>query len=324
MFCPMPYQQMHVREDGEVHLCCPGWLPRSVGNVLETSPLDIWKGDRAQEIRSTVTNGDFRYCERCPFLPGPAGCVTEKGSPPEVGRIPLLCLSHDPTCNLRCGSCRKENRTPSPTGRLVQAALLASSVFHHVDCLYALGGGDPLASQLFWDLIGDLPADSYPHLELYLHTNGQLLDDRAWQRLGSYTHHLAKLEVSVDAATPDTYRKLRLGGELDRLLENLSGARAMMERCSACRIKGLPLHLKFTVQAENYREVPAFVDLGESLGAKMIMFTALENWGTYDEDEYAKRAVHRPSHPEHGALLQVLRDPRLTNKHVATAMRIAK
>lgn len=324
MFCPLPFQQMHVRHDGAVHLCCPGWLPTIVGNILETNPFEIWRGSLAQTIRGSILDGSFHYCTNCPFLPGPRGCVTNESGhhlKTDVERIPLLCLSHDPTCNLKCGSCRKEIQGRDPSSRQVQDVLLAARIFDHVDCLYAMGGGDPLSSQLFWELLEALTETRYPLLKLHLHTNGLLLTPDCWNRLRHHTHRITELQVSIDASHPDTYRQLR-GGDLSTLISNLEHARAKIQRCPVCRNGGFVLHLNFTFQSKNFREIPAFLDLGKKLNARRITFSALENWGTYTDDEYAQRAVHLPSHPEHTELLEVLRDPRLRDPSVTLITRI--
>lgn len=54
--------------------------------------------------------------------------------------------------------------------------------------------------------------------ELMINTNGLILNDRL---LNAYTNYLDKLIVSVDSIKPDVYRKLRVGGELDKVLKNI-------------------------------------------------------------------------------------------------------
>ena len=65
------------------------------------------------------------------------------------------------------------------------------------------------------------------------------------------------------------------------------------------------------MQANNYREMADFVALGRSAGASKVCFKELQDWGTYPEGDYARRAVHLPGHAEHAVFLQVLNDPAL-------------
>jgi radical SAM protein with 4Fe4S-binding SPASM domain len=60
-----------VLPEGEVMICCNvaamdaiGDL--SIGNILETSLLDIWSGDKATRLRNSFLNGQLNdTCARC-------------------------------------------------------------------------------------------------------------------------------------------------------------------------------------------------------------------------------------------------------------------
>jgi len=69
--------------------------------------------------------------------------------------------------------------------------------------------------------------------------------------------------------------------------------------------------LSFVVQANNYHEMPAFAALGESVNASSVMFIQLGNTGVFTKEDYERRAIHLPTHPEHQQLLEVLQDPAL-------------
>jgi hypothetical protein len=52
-----------------------------------------------------------------------------------------------------------------------------------------------------------------------------------------------------------------------------------------------------------------FVLLARRLGCDSALFMKILHWdGTYSEEQYACVAIHEPSHPEHGAFLEVLKD----------------
>jgi pyruvate-formate lyase-activating enzyme len=313
MYCPRPFEQFYVVENGDVHLCCPEWIAMPAGNVLATPPLDIWRGRVAQNIRKSIVDGSFRHCINCPFLPGPAGCVDGgPPTPPELDRIHTLTIAYDPSCNLRCASCRAGAKTASPRAERVQDILLESGIFGHVDRLCSSGSGDPLASSLYWELLERLPASHHPKLRLILQTNGLLLTPQGWDKLGEYANRVEEVLVSVDACGPETYRQNR-GGDWEILMQNLVG---VVKR-------GVPLQLNFVVQSNNFREMPGFAMLASSLGARRTYFSTLEHWDdTYGEDDYLRRAVHLPSHPEHGELLEILHHPVLRDSSRVTLARL--
>ena len=70
------------------------------------------------------------------------------------------------------------------------------------------------------------------------------------------------------------------------------------------------------VQALNFREMPAFVRLGRSVGADEIAFEMIHDWGIYAPEEFAKMYVG-PSHPEAADLIEVLRTPEMSDPRVA-------
>ncbi len=55
--CTRPFEWFEVPPDGSVFLCCPAWLKRSIGNLLQQSIYEIWNGPVAQEIRKSIFNG---------------------------------------------------------------------------------------------------------------------------------------------------------------------------------------------------------------------------------------------------------------------------
>ena len=71
------------------------------------------------------------------------------------------------------------------------------------------------------------------------------------------------------------------------------------------------LEIHMTVQANNYREMPAFVELGRRHNCDRVSFHQLLDWGSFTPEEFAARAIQRPTHPEHRAFLDMLADKRL-------------
>src|SRR4030042_6325081 len=73
LFCSKPFKWCEVsrgNREGQLFLCCPAWLATSVGNLGDQSVLEIWNSARAQDIRRSILDGSFRYCNRslCPNL----------------------------------------------------------------------------------------------------------------------------------------------------------------------------------------------------------------------------------------------------------------
>ena len=58
-------------------------------------------------------------------------------------------------------------------------------------------------------------------MRINLHTNAVLCDERAWDDC-SLHGRVDEVDVSIDAARPETYAIVRRGGNFERLLKNLN------------------------------------------------------------------------------------------------------
>jgi MoaA/NifB/PqqE/SkfB family radical SAM enzyme len=199
-------------------------------------------------------------------------------------------------------------RGRDPLSATIQSKLIDSDIFKHVDQLCTSGSGDPFASSLFWSLIDHLHSNDYPRLRLSIQSNGILLTEKNLVRLGAYNSRIDILSISIDGASPDTYAQNRRGGDWEVLMNNLAN---IVRR-------NIFIQLNMIVQQNNYREMPAFVRLARSFSANRVYLSALENWGTYDDADFQRRAVHLPNHPEHEDLLRVLDDDNLQDPNFIT------
>jgi hypothetical protein len=162
-FCQMPFTNFEVFNDGQVYVCCGGFLPAPIGNIFHQTYEQIWNSETARRIRRSVLEGDFTYCSRsCEMIIGQ--CLPRKASvkdpifkkyiearQTEIGQGPrFLNMAHDYTCNLYCPSCR---RKPRAADAAMQARLedarkrVVDQVLPHVRELQIAGDGDPFASR---------------------------------------------------------------------------------------------------------------------------------------------------------------------------------
>ncbi len=315
--CTHPFEWCEIHPDGQVFACCPAWLKTPIGNLLETPLLEIWNGPAARGLRRNILNGSFHNCnrKRCPRLAAHQPPVMNAGkmADPEIraailqGRVKLpygpkiLNFCFDPRCNLACPSCRSALLADGGTVRQraeTLAELIETQAAPHAETLIVGGFGDPFGSPAYRQLLQGIELRNWPRLRrIDLHTNGQLWDHAAWKVCHGIHPLVQSAEISIDAATAATYSENRRGGDFRRLLRNLDF------------IRTLPIALKFScvVQRNNYRELPAFVELSRCYRASVYL-SRLVNWGTFDRAEFARRAVHLPTHPEHAELLAVLHE----------------
>lgn len=328
-FCSRPFEWFEI-QGREVFFCCAGWVTNDGVDIEGKSVEEIWNGPEARELRASILDGSFRYCnrEKCPFMNQDGVPNWEKNGSPfmPIGHIgdsrlkhiiehqkirlddgPLvLNCGYDRSCNLSCPSCR--NAVFALKGNEIDKELafqdkLMGEVGKKLKVLYVTGTGDPFASSVYRRLLRTMEAGDYPGLEIHLGTNANLWTHDNWEAMSRINSQITSAHISVDAACAATYAVNRRGGDWEKLMKNL-------EFISSLRHTG-PLKfvmLSFVVQRNNYKEMPAFVAMVERFGFDMAYFHRCEDWGHSDYREYQRRAVHLPLHPEHHRYLEVLTD----------------
>ncbi|MCD6526113.1 MAG: SPASM domain-containing protein [Desulfuromonas sp.] len=314
LFCTRPFEWFEIHPNGDVFLCCPTWLKRPIGNLLNQSIAEIWNSPVALEIRKSILNGSFHNCnkKRCPFLTTQTAPVTRAipGNDAEItgswnkktaiiNEPPKkLNLCYDHSCNLACPSCRRQPL--QATGPQLERArrisdIILDQLIPTAQEITLSGFGDPFGSPTYLDLLQRLNRSNGKLPNIRLHSNGQLWTRKRWEGLANLHQRVTEAEISVDAATAVTYATNRRGGSFAQLLENLD------------YLAGQPfrLTLSMVVQTNNYREIPAFVELAEKFQAEVYL-SRLVNWGTFEHTDFMQRAVHLPTHPQYRAFRELV------------------
>jgi MoaA/NifB/PqqE/SkfB family radical SAM enzyme len=306
LICTRPFEWCEVHPNGLVFLCCPAWLKRPIGNILDQNIAQIWNSPVAREIRKSIFNHSFHNCnrKRCPFLTNtsaPVGVCESiqdrkvrhaiENNCNQLTYLPRkvnLCFDH--SCNLACPSCRPDKQ--QATGAVLDVCRqvsekVAEQLLPQVKEVTLSGFGDPFGSPTYLALLRLLNQQPNPPA-LRLHSNGQLWTERTWNSLQNLHQSVHEAEVSIDAATAETYSINRPGGSFDKLLINL----AYLAQ------QPFPLTFSMVVQQNNYREMPEFISLAKQFNAR-VYFSRLVNWGTFDRNDYLQRAIYLPQHPQY-------------------------
>lgn len=323
-FCPNPFTWLDLTawkyHCVKLSLCIESWagpdcrlavLPFEEAAELNVDTL--WNGALASEIRQQVFDrGCADFCLACPRWLGEyepvvlaeSRIVEAERPPDQTPRPTTLNLAYDQSCNLCCPSCRREPIMHAPGSPLYGhirrfqdrfVRPLLATARHAV----LAGLGDPFGSPLYWELLSSVTPAEAPLLHWYLLTNGQGFTPDAYAAIPT-REQISGVQVSVDAAREETYHANR-GSSWKRLLENLV---FLADLRRTRRIGTFDLSMVF--QANNFREIPAFVERAVALGADNVIFNGLLNQGTYTAEDYAARAVHIPGHPQREELIGLL------------------
>ena len=220
----------------------------------------------------------------------------------------LVNVCYDKTCNLYCPSCRTEvirlKGKEHAAVLKMQEDLFAWEAFKQVKVITVTGSGDTFGSIIYRDLLQKFNPNEFPNLRFRLLTNGLLLIEKMWDSVKNIHVRIIALNISIDAATPETYEKLRRGGKFNILRKRLAFVRKLREQ------ENLPcLNARVCVQLDNYKEMPDFVKLCKEFKFDTVTFLRISDWGTYTPWEMSRLFVHKANNPEHQQFLDILNDP---------------
>ncbi|MDB5686227.1 MAG: hypothetical protein JWR77_816 [Rhizorhabdus sp.] len=324
-FCEFPFNRFDTLIDGTVAPCCSIWTQKRLGRLDSQSFQEIWNGRDAQEMRESILDGSFRYCDkqRCIHITQNLLPNREDVTDPDLraiidaGKTKIdiqprnLALAHDTTCNLACPSCRNGMLTATDEQE-VRFDTILHQVFHPLlqsgrDInLFLSGQGDPWSSQHYRSILRYAADHDLPLETLVINTNALLMGPKRWSEYAGLEKYRPSVRVSVDACTPWVYEEVRRPGKFDRLYENL---RFISEKYRAGIFSFF--NINATVQLDNYHEIPALIDFAEQLHCVDVLFYMIQNTGEHLDASYDRMNIGDSSHPLYRAFLETLRDPKL-------------
>jgi sulfatase maturation enzyme AslB (radical SAM superfamily) len=212
-------------------------------------------------------------------------------------------------CNLTCVMC-PHGLTDGMLVKRDAPDVMIEAVLRSLDDLdeiHPTGVGEPLLADGFWRIVDTLNGRASP--KLVFHTNGMLLTERNVERLSAAP--IARVNISVDAADPMTYRRIR-GAEMRKTLD---GIRRLVQAPSFAG-EAPPVCISMVLMRENIEEAPQFVRMAAELGVRHVYFEHLtephlarETWkvsrGNFNFN-YAEQDLHD--------------EPDYADKHIILAM----
>lgn len=206
-FCIAPWMHMHIEPDGDVQLCCASnWKhehQRSLGNLNDSSPEDIWNNNQYRMIRKNMIEGKKmpQYCSPCYDREAGAINQTERqrynrefassfnlvDETLEDGTLNTLKLKYldirfNNLCNLKCRTCGPDWSTSWANEMGIEKPLLYNNTWKklmpYLDELEKVyfAGGEPLMTPEHYDFLEELTK---------VNTNIELL----------YTSNFSRLEL---------------------------------------------------------------------------------------------------------------------------------
>jgi radical SAM protein with 4Fe4S-binding SPASM domain len=169
-------------------------------------------------------------------------------------------------CNLRCIFCtdRSSSSPTKYTDLTFDQFLKFTEPLDGALLTQLYGWGEPLVNPDY-ERMFDYVAEHFPGTRIYISTNGVLLTDKWVDKLLTYGKCL--VNVSLNAATPETYAQVTQNNLFPRVVDNV---RHLMQAKEDRGINDLVVTFSFVAIKPNIHELPHFIELSDELGIRYV------------------------------------------------------
>lgn len=225
---------------------------------------------------------------------------------PEARHRPVhVYLQIASACNLDCYMCSEHNRPEEARHGVGLLSMrreiydkIARDVFPYSNMLTIGVGGEPTLSPDFAYFV-ERAFDAGQ--EIHVITNGTRIYKS--EVAAALAHRVSFLQISVDAATKETYERIRRGSRWASICRNLDELAKLRENSKHRRSY---LVLAFVLMRSNVHELPAFIQFAKKAGADAV------------------RAQHCIPVTEEGKAESLIHEPELYNNIYGECLRLGK
>lgn len=222
-----------------------------------------------REIQDSIDRVRTALCTHAELVAAIADGTVQR----KLGIRPLkLEIDITTQCNLRCTMCYLSDPRYGKRERqdisIDEFRRTAREIFPYCGLVSLSFGTEPLLHPQLIELLEITAQEEVPWR--YLITNGLLLDARTIAAFVRIPLH--GFSVSIDAATAETYERIRRGGRWETLMSNL---RALREAKLQAGSEYPRLTFNFVMMRSNLEELPALIRLAHEFGAEGVSATHL-------------------------------------------------
>lgn len=326
--CNLPFGDVEIQSSGNVYMCCPGWNPASIGNLLEEDMHAIWNGEKARVVRESITDGSYRYCnaKTCPsMIAGGGSRIVPKSTfvDPKYEFPANMAFSVDNTCNLVCPSCRTHKIITLEDDAHQRALKILRTAFNSVfnkphDQPITLtfdGVGEIFFSPVYREIFETEEVfkhpENWPNFKTVLCTNGTMMTEKIQQKYSILFDRMLGIRLSIDAGNKESYEKVRCGGDWEVLWKNINYLyeNTLKNNNRKCWAWNLIL------QEDNLESIVDLINIAYTYPDNLpdIYIVNMLNWGTYSQEEFDKKAVWFLGSPKYSLAREILSLPEVVN-----------
>jgi len=196
----------------------------------------------------------------------------EKKRSPFNHALPVhLTIETTMACSLRCVMCQvyrspaamKQGLVGDPVMPVALFERIASETFATAKEMTPTVMGEPLQTPFFPKMLELLSEYS---VRMNIVTSGMLLTREVSERLAP---QLAKIKVSFDGGTKETFESIRRGARFETVVENVRGFDMERRKCDSDQKPILALQV--TLMRRNIEELPRIVELAADMGVDEVV-----------------------------------------------------
>ena len=259
-----------------------------LGNIFCDSVDEVWNSAYEKIFRLSLLNRTCTFCYRCdvgcPYLANrePEKEVEFQYKDYKTQYPNTLQLEMDSSCNLRCITCR-DSLVMTEDGYFdIYSERIIREYLSKCSRLFLMGTGEIFVSKYAQKVIMSKECIRNGHITVL--SNGLLFNEYNWEKFLS-NYEKVDVAISIDAATKETYDKIRRNGNWELLNKNLAFI-AKLKREGKIGF----YQLNFVAQKMNVGELEKFVEFGKKYNVDKVQISRLDNWG-FEDNRYVELSI---------------------------------
>lgn len=303
LFCHIPFDTFMIWPNGNIMSCCR--LPE-IGNINQDSFENIWNSKLAQEIRQSIIDGNFQFCNLydCDLYRRKTLPLRENinlndylSTTPKEGH-----WGGAISCSQACYWCRPSTIIDKNENHLWAREEEIYRYYRDCSTIHTSSSAEFSDSPFTLSLINKLgPRTPQGTTRLWrLAANGISFTPSIWEQIKGSCHKV-RLSVSGRSLDSKVFASISPNSSLETWYANMRFYLKMKEEGFFSFIR-----LKIVVSTINYKEIPAFIDWAQQNKVDEILFRRIHQWGALSQEKMKVLDICHPSHPKHNELLSII------------------
>lgn len=290
-FCALPWEKILVSPNGSFRNCC--LQDDDLGNLLHQSWEEVWQSPKMNEIRTQVSHGIFPpVCRNrsCPLLyQKTTTCLGQKFAPypkiVELGLPNTWCNigGKSPSPDTACFMCPRSSPffKPTNTETFWQVVDVLKQFAPHIHTFSPLGLSEVFWEGRLWEVLNRIGYNPYAKdILVQITSNATVFDSKTQDRYID-TVPWSGTCFSLDAATPETYKRIRrrsLGRTLNNIKKFVYHPRRNRKKQS--------VGVEYNINMLNVHECEEMVTTWAGVPIDGVNFAPTQAFGAIQSDPY--------------------------------------